>query len=263
MKVKTSMFTASLFCRLCVTLLLLCGVLGGIAVHADQQQKPLRLIELFTSHGCSSCPSADRLLRELMVMDEELLALEYHVDYWDSLVHGSAGSFTDPFSKAEFSMRQRAYSAAGLKGRPGVYTPQAIINGSVAVVGSNRRHVMKALKTAYRPAFSIQIVELAGSDADQLQITIDGADDHRQQLRGTDVSLVRYIDQASTQITGGENRNLTLLNHHIVRSLMQLGEVTSDGTMQFIIEAAAPGHGCLILIQEAAQMPVYAAANCP
>ncbi len=40
------------------------------------------VVELFTSQGCSSCKAADLYLEEL-VDKPGILALSYHVDYWD------------------------------------------------------------------------------------------------------------------------------------------------------------------------------------
>src|SRR5262245_2326035 len=93
------------------------------------------VVELFTSQGCSSCPPADRLLGELVrdgaIADRPVIALSFHVDYWNRL------GWTDPFSRPAWSARQQAYADAMRDGR--VYTPQLVIAGRSHVVGSRRR----------------------------------------------------------------------------------------------------------------------------
>jgi len=93
-----------------------------------------QLVELFTSQGCYSCPPADELLGELIEEQPDLVALEFHVDYWDDLHYGAAGVWKDPFSDAEYTLRQRRYNATDLVGKQGVYTPQMIVNGRAAQI---------------------------------------------------------------------------------------------------------------------------------
>ena len=52
------------------------------AAAAEMRDHPKAVVELFTSQGCSSCPSADAKLTELQ-KDPDLITLAYHVDYWD------------------------------------------------------------------------------------------------------------------------------------------------------------------------------------
>lgn len=246
--------------RLALFLMLTITASGAFAETATSG-KSVKLIELFTSHGCSSCPRADKFLGELLENDPELLALEYHVDYWNTLVHGSAGNFVDPFSSAEYTLRQREYNAAKLYGQPGVYTPQAVINGQYAAVGSDQHHITKALNKKQTAAFEIS-QESNASDASILQVTVSGDQQLRQALAGTDITLVRYIDSASTTITGGENQNLELVNHHIVFEVTQLGQISDDEDMVYTIGAPIEGEGCVVLVQEGAFSPVYAALEC-
>ncbi|HUR81120.1 MAG TPA: DUF1223 domain-containing protein, partial [Thermoanaerobaculia bacterium] len=94
----------------------------ALSMHAD----PV-VLELFTSQGCSSCPSADEFLRKLAAKDKRVIPLAFHVDYWNYL------GWRDPFSSAEWSQRQGDYVRAMKLST--AYTPQLVINGSRQVVG--------------------------------------------------------------------------------------------------------------------------------
>jgi len=90
----------------------------------ESGNKPVALIELYTSEGCSSCPPADRWLSSL-VDDENLwsgfVPLAFHVDYWDYI------GWKDPYASKEYSQRQRRY--ASQFGESTVYTPGMRKNG--------------------------------------------------------------------------------------------------------------------------------------
>jgi len=131
------------------------------------------VVELFTSQGCYSCPPADDHLAEIIQSQPDIVALEYHVDYWDDLHYGAAGVWKDPFSDPAYSQRQRRYNQIELQGRRGVYTPQMIVNGHTAQVGSKRRQVKKALKNV-PPANGLYAKLTAGVLS--LQIDSIGAD---------------------------------------------------------------------------------------
>jgi len=87
-------------------------LVGGLHAHgpaaADGDQ--LTVVELFTSQSCYSCPPAEAYLGELSE-EKDILALEYHVDYWDSLNYGRHGRWKDAFSTPEMTARQRDYNA--------------------------------------------------------------------------------------------------------------------------------------------------------
>ena len=102
------------------------------------------LVELFTSEGCSSCPTADALLARLQrvqpVPDADILALEEHVDYWDSL------GWRDRFSSQQFSARQTAYiDRLRLSSE---YTPQMIVDGTDQFAGNDVVHALRSIAHA-------------------------------------------------------------------------------------------------------------------
>jgi hypothetical protein len=137
--------------------------------------QPVVLLELFTSQGCSSCPPADRVLQRLnadaLAGKLPVIALSFHVDYWNRL------GWADPYSQAAFSDRQRSY-ARHLNGQ-GVYTPQLVVQGSSGHVGSREQDIREAIAgQRNHPAattISGQWVEAANSaDELTLQYHLDG-----------------------------------------------------------------------------------------
>ena len=78
------------------------------------------VVELYTSEGCNSCPPADRWISTLKA-DPAVVALAFHVDYWDRL------GWKDRFSSAAFTERQAAQQA--VNGARFSYTPQVVVDG--------------------------------------------------------------------------------------------------------------------------------------
>ena len=214
------------------------------------------MVELFTSQGCYSCPPAEAFLGEL-VEREDVVALEFHVDYWNDLVYGSAGRWVDRFSDADFTARQRRY-AARIPGSQ-VYTPQIVVDGAAQAVGSRRDRVLRLIErsgAAGKPARVSVRPEPAGG----FTVTVASG------ARGTEavVLLARYDLRHVTAIGAGENKGKTLTNHHVVRELRRVGDWNGE---QVEIPIAglrlAPHQGCAVIVQSAGQGAILGAASCP
>jgi hypothetical protein len=216
----------------------LLGSLVLISSPASAEARPV-VVELFTSQGCSSCPPADALLGELARRDD-VIAFGFHISYWDRL------AWKDPFSSQSSTDRQRAY--ARLFELDQVYTPQMVVDGTREMVWSNRASVLAALHAA-RPE-TVAPVTFA---ADRRSVTI-GAGDGRG-----NVLLVRFAQERTTRVAGGENARRTLQDANAVESLVQLG--SWDGPpLRFAIEPPAAGEGIAVLVQAADGRMLGAAA---
>ncbi|MBX2837336.1 MAG: DUF1223 domain-containing protein [Gammaproteobacteria bacterium] len=226
---------------------------SSVIGHAESDTP--RVLELFTSHGCSSCPPAETLFKQMLKEDASLIGLEFHVDYWNSLVHGSAGNFVDPFSQPEFSIRQQAYNHHALLGRPGVYTPQLIIDGQYAAVGSDERRIRKQLDSKDgSESVDVSVDKQSGT------LTIKVAQAEHTDAR---VWLVRYLKTADTKITGGENKDLSVTNHHVVTEVEEVGRLTPAGPTEFSVNYSQDSNeSCAVLVQSVKLGPILGAAHC-
>ena len=157
------------------------------------------VVELFTSQGCSSCPPAEALLGELARRDN-LIALAFHVDYWDSL------GWRDRFASAESTERQARYVAA--LGLPTAFTPQIVVDGRRSVVGSDRRRIEAEL---IERAETVAL-RAAVDDGDLIVTLPEAALNTRY-----DVNVMAYLPTAVTAIGRGENTGRTLTEFNIVR----------------------------------------------
>ena len=172
-------------------------------------EKPFVIVELFTSEGCSSCPSADRLLSEIVdeqPSDVDVIGLSFHVDYWDYI------GWKDPYARKEFTQRQRAY-ATKLRSHQ-VYTPQMVVNGKHEFVGSDRRTWARVLATESneQPNFRFELEKLSRT-RDKLNFTVDA-----ENYQGLLLNLAIVERGLSQQVTRGENRGRKLNHDNVVRA---------------------------------------------
>jgi hypothetical protein len=191
--------------RIVLRPLVLVGAL--LAGTAQAEARPV-VVELFTSQGCSSCPPAEALLLDLAER-EDVLALAFHVDYWDRL------GWPDPYSSPEATARQRDY--AGHLGEDQVYTPQIVVDGRQGMVGSRRAEVMAAIDAAAAdPGTTIPLG--LGREDGVLSVSIGAGQGAGRAL------LVGFDLRADTTVPRGENAGRTILQANVVRSAEVIAE---------------------------------------
>jgi hypothetical protein len=186
------------------SVLLVLTICVGFAPAAGAESRPV-VLELFTSEGCSSCPPAEVIVNEL-AQRPNVLPLSFHVDYWDDL------GWRDRFSLASATERQRVY--ARTLHRSSVYTPQAVIDGSRDMVGSQRAAVMEAV-SGRRDGVATFVSVSDGT----IQIHVGAGSD----AAIADVLLLGYLREATTPIGRGENSGRTLKESNIILWLHELG----------------------------------------
>ena len=172
-------------------------------------QAPAAVLELFTSQGCSSCPPAEELMSKLARSSDSLnvVILSFHVDYWNYL------GWNDPFSKPEFSDRQRLYKHYNVS--DGIYTPQLIINGTSAFTGGNGARMNREIAALKGKAFPANIslkMEALTNDKVKVSYTVSGTD------KECVMNFAIVTSGDFTNVKTGENAGRMLQSTNTVRT---------------------------------------------
>jgi len=165
--------------------------------------KQTTLIELYTSEGCSSCPSADKWLNKYMnekTLFKDVIPMAFHVDYWDYL------GWKDSYSKKSWTQRQYTHNREGNISQ--IYTPGFVINGK-----------------EWRGFFKRKSFNLTPKKVGQLEIKLNNkmlkgyfrAIDNKNQLYELHIAIL--ASNLSNNILSGENEGKILEHHFVVLAL--------------------------------------------
>ena len=243
-------------CRNQVRIALLSVILISAARALAENPKPI-LIELFTSEGCSSCPPADALLRALdssqPVAGAQLIVLEEHVDYWDDQ------GWRDPFSSHSFTVRQTDY-VERLHLKDGPYTPQMVVDGAEAFVGSNRTLLAQALQKAIStPKVNIEISSAHIENGRVLAHISAGAVPSK-----AEVFLALTLDHAQSEVLHGENGGKHLEHVAVVKRLSSIGKIKRGESLSkdvsLSLDSSGEPYRLIAFVQEGSDGPVLGAA---
>lgn len=221
------------------------GAAGNASAEAD---RPLTVVELFTSQGCSSCPPADAFLRELAERDD-VIAVAFHITYWDYI------GWKDPFATDWATARQYSYAKVLKRGYP--YTPQMVVDGKHDIVGSDRVRVANALVASMEQAGDRIPVALR-REAGDVVVTLPAAKPNAP----LHIWLARYSGAHETRVARGENRGETLVNTNIAQHLELLGSWDGE-TREIRAPLPLPGEkgGIAVWLQQPGPGAILGAAK--
>ena len=220
------------------------------------------LVELFTSEGCSSCPTADALLEALQrdqpVDGVAVIPVGLHIDYFDHL------GWKDTFSAAAFTARQEEY--ARTFGPDSVYTPQIVVDGREAIAGNDRALVAKSIAAAgRRPHLALHLTARGADDGARIVVDLPAAPP-----RGEKIQVVAAVteDDLTTAVPRGENKGRTLHHVAVARAVQTLEDLTVDArvldTRLRLGRGWGPAHlNAVVWLQGVRTRQVYAVATAP
>jgi hypothetical protein len=221
------------------------GLAGGAAAPGLADGHPV-LVELFTSQGCSSCPPADDLFRDL-ARRSDVIALSLHVDYWDYI------GWADTFAQPAFTERQKGYAHAA--GERMIYTPQMVVGGHVHVPGTKPMRLAEAIERLGEVPVAVDLtVRRTGTEVEI------AAEPRQPDFGPLVVQMLRYSPEETVQIGRGENAGRTVTYANVVTELATLG--VWDGRAPLVMRVTIDGRPdpVVVVLQREGHGPVVAAA---
>ena len=177
-------------------------------ITAISNEQQTAVVELYTSEGCSSCPSADQWLEALIEVPKEELnvfALAFHVDYWDYL------GWKDRFGSPKHTGRQRQLGTNN--DQQSIYTPEFFVDG---IEARGTKKVVEKIRRANSRSAPIQLKLLISKSADALQLEL-----HSVSPETTEKSLHHrffvYENHLMSDVKRGENSGERLFHQQVVR----------------------------------------------
>lgn len=212
-------------------------VVAGAPAMAIDDSHPRGVVELFTSQGCSSCPPADAIFSD-MAKEDDVIALAYHVTYWDYL------GWRDTLASKDNTDRQYAYMRSLDSGS--VYTPQVVINGKQNVNGADRNAIDGSLPSTDDLPVGVKVEVKDASVIIETEASKTPVDNAR-------VLLVYFDSPREIDIGRGENNGRKMTYANPVTG-MQTAAMWHGKAQRFelpVNDISRKG-GCAVLLQSVA-----------
>ncbi len=177
-------------------------------ITVESKQQKMAVVELYTSEGCSSCPPADQWLEALVELpsdDLDVLALAFHVDYWDHI------GWKDRFGNPKYTSRQRQLGANNKQ--QAIYTPEFFVGGKET---RGTRRVLDEIYQVNEMEAEIDLKLTVTKTGNGLQLELEPSSD-KLDTRGLHHRFFIYEKNLVSDVTRGENSGETLKHQHVVR----------------------------------------------
>jgi hypothetical protein len=199
--------------------------MSSVAFSQNEKLQPFAVVELFTAEGCSSCPPADDLLKEMTDLlskeGKEVIGLSFHVTYWNK------NGWEDPYGQEIFTERQKKY--VQMIGTEQVYTPQAVVNGGKEFIGSNPIAFRDEVTAAVSRIPTIEIKATATVENNSLVVEYQSS----KVQSNTVLNIALVETNIEHFIPRGENKNRTLRHYNVVRNFSTSSIKANDKIVLF------------------------------
>lgn len=169
--------------------------------------KQISVVELYTSEGCSSCPPADKWFKALTQtpkQEADILALAFHVDYWDYI------GWKDRFADPKYTSRQRLLGANNAQRT--IYTPEFFVNGKEA---RGTRNVLAKIRQDQNRPSPINLTLSVSKNQHSIMLELETSDNSLTQSLHHRYFV--YENDLTTKVKRGENGGETLNHERVVR----------------------------------------------
>jgi hypothetical protein len=214
---------------LLIASLLISPALAGDSIVVSSGDRQTAVVELYTSEGCSSCPPADRWLSRLVEIpqdDVDVLALAFHVDYWDYL------GWKDRFASADYTSRQRKLGANNQQRT--IYTPEFFVNGMEA---RGSKNILDKIRQANAQRSPLALELSVSRDQGSLVLDLHSPAE-RETIGQLHLRYLVYENNLSTEVKRGENSGETLKHQQVVRYMSPATSLQIDNRYQIAIDPA-------------------------
>jgi hypothetical protein len=217
------------------------GFVANAPAQEASKSKPIGVVELFTSQGCSNCPKADRAIESLAGRDD-VVTVAYHVDYWNYM------GWQDTLSAKENTERQYGY--AKTMGIKNVFTPQIVLNGMHDTKVTNPDRLVDELGRLNGTRNGMPVTVSAELSPEEMTIHI--GDGPVAGIDKADVVVAYFRKYSTVEIQKGENQGKKIVYRNAVTKLETVGMWEGKALtvkLPAAVLAKRGFDGCAILLQ--------------